>query len=100
LADRETYRVDLNAVICKYIAETEKNLKRGLKTAEQSGVILFFNEADCLFGKRSEVKDSHDRYANSEFGYLLRRIKSFPGLVVLASSTKVALDPTLRQLLR
>ena len=100
LADREAYRVDLNAVIFKYIAETEKNLERAFKAAEQRDAILFFDEADCLFGKRSEVKDSHDRYVNSEFGYLLRRIESFPGLVVLASSTRVPPDPTLRQRLR
>src|SRR5262249_34655405 len=67
----DLYRIDLSSVVSKYIGETEKNLRRVFDAAEQSGAILFFDEADALFGKRSEVKDSHDRYANIEINYLL-----------------------------
>jgi hypothetical protein len=88
----DLYRIDLSAVINKYIGETEKNLRRLFDAAEDGGVILFFDEADALFGKRSEVKDSHDRYANIETNYLLQRIESYRGLAILATNMKGALD--------
>jgi SpoVK/Ycf46/Vps4 family AAA+-type ATPase len=78
------YRVDLSAVINKYIGETEKQLRRVFDAAENAGVILFFDEADALFGKRSEVKDSHDRYAEIATNYLLQRMQAYCGLVILA----------------
>jgi predicted nucleic acid-binding protein len=86
------YRIDLSAVVSKYIGETEKNLARLFDAAEQGGAILFFDEADALFGRRSEVKDSHDRYANIEVNYLLQRLESFKGLAILATNMKGALD--------
>jgi hypothetical protein len=86
------YRIDLSAVVNKYIGETEKNLRRLFDAAEDGGVILFFDEADALFGKRSEVKDSHDRYANIEVNYLLQRLESFSGLAIMATNMKSALD--------
>jgi len=73
----DLYRIDLSAVVSKYIGETEKNLRRVFDAAEQGGAILFFDEADALFGKRSEVKDSHDRYANIEVSYLLQRMEDY-----------------------
>lgn len=86
------YRVDLAATVSKYIGETEKNLARIFDTAEQNGWILFFDEADALFGKRTEVKDAHDRYANLEVSYLLKRIENHNGLVILASNMKSTID--------
>src|SRR5579863_6134235 len=88
----DLYRIDLSSVVSKYIGETEKNLRRVFDAAEDGGVILFFDEADALFGKRSEVKDSHDRYANIEINYLLQRMESYRGLAVLATNMKSALD--------
>ena len=85
-------RVDLDKVISKYIGETEKNLRRLFKRAEARKAILFFDEADSLFGKRSEVKDAHDRYANIGIDYLLQRIESYGGIAVLATSKKANLD--------
>ena len=84
----------------KYIGETEKNLRRLFDAAEDGGAILFFDEADALFGKRSEVKDSHDRYANIEINYLLQRMESFNGLAILATNMKSALDPAFMRRLR
>jgi SpoVK/Ycf46/Vps4 family AAA+-type ATPase len=84
--------VDLAAVVSKYIGETEKNLNRIFDSAEMQDAVLFFDDADALFGKRTEVKDSHDRYANIDTNYLLQRIEAFQGLVILASSMKLALD--------
>lgn len=86
------YRVALKQVVSTYIGETEKNLARLLQTAEMKKAVLLFDEADALFGKRSGVKDSHDRYANMEVGYLLERLKSYPGLVILVSNRKVEVD--------
>ncbi|MGA7180815.1 MAG: ATP-binding protein [Thiobacillaceae bacterium] len=86
------YRIDLSAVVSKYIGETEKNLRKLFDAAEDGGAILFFDEADALFGKRSEVKDSHDRYANIEINYLLQRMESYRGLAILATNMKSALD--------
>lgn len=93
-------RVDLSAVVSKYIGETEKNLRRVFDAAEQSGALLLFDEADALFGKRSEVKDSHDRYANIEVSYLLQRMEAYSGLAVLTSNHKAALDPAFQRRLR
>jgi DNA polymerase III delta prime subunit len=94
------YRIDLSAVVNKYIGETEKNLRRLFDAAEEGGSILFFDEADALFGKRSEVKDSHDRYANIEINYLLQRLESYRGLAILATNMKSALDPAFVRRLR
>jgi SpoVK/Ycf46/Vps4 family AAA+-type ATPase len=94
------YRIDLSAVVNKYIGETEKNLRRLFDAAEDGGAILFFDEADALFGKRSEVKDSHDRYANIEINYLLQRMESYRGLAILASNMRSALDAAFTRRLR
>jgi SpoVK/Ycf46/Vps4 family AAA+-type ATPase len=94
------YRIDLSAVVSKYIGETEKNLRRLFDAAEDGGAILFFDEADALFGKRSEVKDSHDRYANIEINYLLQRMEAYSGLAILATNVKSALDQAFMRRLR
>lgn len=96
----DLYRIDLSAVVSKYIGETEKNLRKVFDAAEQSGAILFFDEADALFGKRSEVKDSHDRYANIEVNYLLQRMEDYRGLAILATNMKSLLDPAFLRRLR
>jgi hypothetical protein len=94
------YRIDLSGVVSKYIGETEKNLRKLFDAAEQGGAILLFDEADALFGKRSEVKDSHDRYANIEVNYLLQRMESYRGLAILATNLKGALDPAFLRRIR
>ncbi len=94
------YRIDLSAVVSKYIGETEKNLRKLFDAAEDGGAILFFDEADALFGKRSQVKDSHDRYANIETNYLLQRMEAFQGLAILATNMKNALDQAFMRRLR
>jgi AAA+ superfamily predicted ATPase len=96
----DLYRIDLSAVVSKYIGETEKNLRRVFDAAEDSGAILLFDEADALFGKRSEVKDSHDRYANIEVSYLLQRMESYRGLAILTTNLKAALDVAFQRRLR
>jgi SpoVK/Ycf46/Vps4 family AAA+-type ATPase len=88
----DLYRIDLAGVVSKYIGETERNLRSIFAAAERGGVILFFDECDALFGKRSEVKDSHDRYANIEVNYLLQRMEDFRGLAILATNRRSALD--------
>ncbi|CAG0981011.1 ATP-dependent zinc metalloprotease FtsH 1 [Rhodocyclaceae bacterium] len=88
----DLYRIDLSAVVSKYIGETEKNLEQLFAAAETSGAVLLFDEADALFGKRSEVKDSHDRYANIELAYLLQRMESYRGLSILTTNLKASLD--------
>jgi Winged helix domain, variant/ATPase family associated with various cellular activities (AAA) len=98
--DLDLYRIDLSGVVSKYIGETEKNLRRVFDTAEQSGAILFFDEADALFGKRSEIKDSHDRYANIEINYLLQRMEDYRGLAILATNMKALLDQAFLRRLR
>jgi hypothetical protein len=98
--DLDLYRIDLAGVISKYIGETEKNLKRVFDAAEESGAILFFDEADALFGKRSEVRDSHDRYANIEINYLLQRMEDYRGLAILATNRKALLDQAFLRRLR
>jgi hypothetical protein len=90
--DLDLVHVDLSQVVSKYIGETEKQLRRLFDAAEDGGVVLLFDEADTLFGKRSEVRDSHDRYANLEVGYLLQRIESFDGLAILTTNARSALD--------
>jgi hypothetical protein len=94
------YRIDLSSVVSKYIGETEKNLRKLFDAAEDGGAILFFDEADALFGKRSEVKDSHDRYANIEINYLLQRIEAYQGLAILATNLKNSLDSAFMRRLR
>ena len=89
---RPLYLVDLSQAVSKYIGETEKNLRRVFTAADASGAILLFDEADALFGKRSEVKDSNDRYANMEATYLLQLIEEYRGLVIVASNRKKNID--------
>jgi hypothetical protein len=96
----DLYRIDLSSVVSKYIGETEKNLRRVFDAAEDGGAILFFDEADALFGKRTEVKDSHDRYANIEINYLLQRMEAYRGLAILATNRKGDLDPAFLRRLR
>lgn len=86
---RDLLRVDLGAVVSKYIGETEKNLDQILGTTDPERSILFFDEADVLFGERSEVRDSHDRYANIEVSSLLQRLEAFPGLVIFATASPI-----------
>lgn len=88
----DLYRVDLAGIVSKYIGETEKNLSRIFNAAENSGAILFFDEADALFGRRTEVKDSHDRFANIEINYLLQRMEDYRGLSILATNRKTEID--------
>jgi hypothetical protein len=88
----DLYRIDLAAVVSKYIGETEKNLSQVFDAAEGTGAMLLFDEADALFGKRSEVKDSHDRYANIEVSFLLQRMEAFHGLAILTTNNKTAID--------
>jgi len=88
----EAFKIDLSTVVSKYIGETEKNISKIFVEAESSNAILFFDEADALFGKRSEVKDAHDRYANIEINYLLQRIEEFDGLVILATNLRKNID--------
>ena len=90
--DRDVYRVDLSLVVSKYIGETEKNLAQVFDQAENKGWILFFDEADALFGKRTGIKDSHDRYANQEVAFLLQRVEDYRGLVILATNQKGNMD--------
>ncbi len=96
----DLYRIDLSGVVDKYIGETEKNLRRLFDAAEDGGAILLFDEADALFGKRSEVRDSHDRYANIEVSYLLQRMEAYRGLAILTTNLRDALDPAFMRRLR
>jgi hypothetical protein len=96
----DVYRIDLSSVVSKYIGETEKNLRRVFDAAEAGGVVLLFDEADSLFGKRSEVKDSHDRYANMEVSYLLQRMEAYGGLAILTTNLKEAIDPAFMRRIR
>ena len=98
--DLDLYRIDLSGVVSKYIGETEKNLRRVFDAAETGGAVLLFDEADALFGKRAEVKDSHDRYANIEVSYLLQRMESYRGLAILTTNLKDSLDPAFLRRLR
>ena len=89
---KDVYRIDLSQVVSKYIGETEKNLESVFRRAESKNWILFFDEADALFGKRTNVQSSHDKYANQEVSYLLQRVEDYPGLLILASNFKTNLD--------
>ena len=88
----DLYKIDLSSMVSKYIGETEKNLERIFNEAESSNAILFFDEADAIFGKRSEVKDAHDRYANIEISYLLQRMEAYDGVTILATNLRANLD--------
>jgi hypothetical protein len=90
--DLDLYRIDLSAVVSKYIGETEKNLRRVFDAAEEGGAILLFDEADALFGKRTEIKDSHDRHANIEVSYLLQRMEGYQGLAILTTNLRKNID--------
>lgn len=96
----DLYRIDLSQVVSKYIGETEKNLRRVFDAADDGGAVLLFDEADALFGKRSEVKDSHDRYANIEVSYLLQRMEAYRGLAILTTNLKTAVDTAFLRRLR
>ena len=103
LADRlgmDIDRVDLTSVVNKFIGETEKNLEKLFDNAEKKKRILFFDEADSLFGKRTKVKDSHDRYANQEVSYLLQRLEDHSGIVILTVNKKENFDPGLTRLFK
>ena len=89
----DLYRVDLSGVVSKYIGETEKNLARVFDAAEAGGAVLLFDEADALFGKRTEVRDSHDRYANIEVSYLLQRMEAYRGLAILTTNMQELARP-------
>jgi SpoVK/Ycf46/Vps4 family AAA+-type ATPase len=88
----DVYRIDLSMVVSKYIGETEKNLAGVFDQAENKNWILFFDEADALFGKRTQTSSSNDRHANQEISYLLQRVEDFPGVVILASNIKANID--------
>lgn len=90
---KEAFQVDLSAVVSKYIGETEKNLKRLFEQAESRNWILFFDEADALFGKRTEVEDAHDRYANVEVNYLLAQLEAHKVIWILTTNSRTHLDP-------
>jgi len=96
----DLYRIDLAGVVSKYIGETEKNLRSIFDAAERSGAILFFDEADALFGKRTEVRDSHDRFANIEVNYLLQRMEDYRGLAILCTNRRSTLDRAFLRRLR
>jgi len=96
----DLYRVDLSQVVSKYVGETEKNLRSVFDAAEQSGALLLFDEADALFGRRSEVRDSHDRYANIEVSYLLQRMEAYPGLAILTTNMRSGIDAAFQRRLR
>jgi hypothetical protein len=98
--DLDLYRIDLSQVVSKYIGETEKNLRRLFDAAETGAAILLFDEADALFGKRSEVKDSHDRYANIEVSYLLQRMEAYRGLAILTTNARDAIDQAFMRRIR
>lgn len=94
---RDVYQVDLRLVVTKFIGETEKNLKNVFAEAKRRDSILVFDEADALFGKRTEVKDAHDRFANIEVNYLLQRIEEYGGVVVLATNTPKMIEAAFRR---
>ena len=96
----DLYRIDLSSVVSKYIGETEKNLSKVFKAAQEKKAILIFDEADALFGKRTEVSNSHDRYANLDVNYLLQRLEEYSGPVILTTNYKKQLDEALKRRLR
>jgi SpoVK/Ycf46/Vps4 family AAA+-type ATPase len=89
---KDVFRIDLSRVVSKYIGETEKNLSKLFDKAEHKNWILFFDEADALFGKRTDIRDAHDKYANQEVAYLLQRIEGYNGLVILATNQRGNID--------
>lgn len=93
-------KVNLKPLVSKYIGETEKNLDRIFNSAKRAGTVLYFDEADALFGKRTNVKDAHDRYANQEISYLLKRSEGFAGLVILATNHRPNIDPVFMRRIR
>jgi SpoVK/Ycf46/Vps4 family AAA+-type ATPase len=97
---RDVYRIDLAAIVNKYIGETEKNLDQVLETAANQGAILLIDEADALLGKRTEVRDAHDRYTNVDTNYLLQRIENYPGLVILTTNSRKNLDEAILRRVR
>jgi len=96
---REVFRIDLSIVASKYIGETEKNLAHVFNKAERTGLILFFDEADALFGKRTEVKGEDDNYANQEVSYLMDRIETYNGIVIVGAETKASIDENFLKLI-
>jgi len=92
VTQRDVYKIDLSMVVSKYIGETEKNLEKVFKSAEHKDWILFFDEADALFGRRTKISDAHDRFANQEVSYLLQRVEDYAGVVILASNLKSNID--------
>jgi hypothetical protein len=96
----DLYVIDLSAVVSKYIGQTEENLRKVFDAAEEGGAVLLFDEADALFGKRTEVKDSHDRYANIEVSYLLQRMEAYRGLVILTTNMRTSIDTAFLRRLR
>lgn len=98
--NKPVYKVDLSKVVSKYIGETEKNLDAAFAAAEEKDAILFFDEADALFGKRTEVKDAHDRFANIEVSYLLQKLEAHRGLIILAANKKSNIDDAFTRRLR
>jgi SpoVK/Ycf46/Vps4 family AAA+-type ATPase len=99
-ADKDVYRVKLSKITSKYIGETEKNLSKIFEKAREEDAILFFDEADALFGKRTEVKDAHDRYANVEVSYLLQLMEQHPAWVIWSASSRKSIDPAFLRRLR
>jgi len=97
---KDVVRIDLSSVVSKYVAETEKHLDAVFVDAERSGAVLLLDEADALFGKRSEVRDSHDRYANIEVSYLFQRIEAFSGVVILMTNARRNIDEAFLRRLR
>jgi SpoVK/Ycf46/Vps4 family AAA+-type ATPase len=97
---QDLYRIDLSAVVSKYIGETEKNLSLAFDEAERAEAVLLFDECDALFGKRTEQRDAHDRWANLEVNHLLQRVETFTGLVILATNRRAALDEAFLRRLR
>ena len=96
----DLFRIDLSAVVSKWVGETEKNLRRVFDAAEEGSAVLLFDEADALFGKRSEVKDSHDRYANIEVSYLLQKLEAYRGLAILTTNLRSHIDEAFLRRLR
>ena len=96
----DLYKIDLSSVVSKYIGETEKNLSRIFHEAETSNAILFFDEADALFGKRTQVSDAHDRYANIETSYLLQKMEEYEGVVILATNLRENMDEAFTRRIR
>ena len=97
---QDLYRIDLSSLVEKYVGETEKNLRRLFDAAESTSAVLLFDEADALFGKRGEVKDAHDRYANVEISYLMERTRSYRGLTILKTTLRSNIDCDVLQQLR